>query len=158
MQYFFIFLFAAFAAAIAWQDFKYREISAWLVYGFVLTAGLKVFFLEGGIVLLSNLMSTVLFLLLWIGVVFLYYYLKEKRFSNFIDTKLGRADIYILFGIGLSTGLIPFILFVLSAAAIALVISIKLIRQSKTIPLAGIFVGLFAGMEVLKTLGYFPEI
>lgn len=157
MQYFFILLIAALSAAIAWQDFKSREISAWLVYGFVLAAALKVFFIEGGAVLLSNFISSLLFIGLWSAVILLYYFLKEKKFSNFIDSKLGLADILILFGIGLSTELIPFILFVMSAAVITLVISLKLIRHDKSIPLAGIFVGLFVGMEVINALGFLPD-
>jgi Flp pilus assembly protein protease CpaA len=148
----FFLIFCVCAGLISYQDFKSREISVRIILLFIIATTLRVFFSEGEFALLSNFISSTSFLVLWGSAICLYYFVKEKKLSNFMETKLGWADVLILFGIGLSTDLISFIIFISASSVLALLFSLPLIKANKTIPLAGIFMIFFILFEGVSLL------
>ena len=136
----FLILFLLFSAVITFQDLKDRLISAWAILVYWLTC-------IGGVVLLrsaSELYTNAISTTVYFGLCFLcitgYYFIKESRFINIVDSKIGLGDILLLPAISLTLSVIPMILFFASGFCLAAFAGIFLGRNNKTIPLAGIMV------------------
>jgi len=127
-------------SVIAFQDFKERLISLWLL---IVYSGICVLWIQkqsGWYGLLSNLLTTLLYFSFYILVIKLFYYLKEKKPTAIIDEKIGKADIILFFAIGLTMNIVELIVFSTMAFSLAAVLSLLIFRNTKTIPLGGILV------------------
>lgn len=130
---------------IAYQDFKERMVSTWLlgVYGLICTSNVLVN--RDASTLIENMISVFLYLLFMGGALTLYFFIKEKRFVNILKEQLGLADVLILLFVGMTFNIEGQILFFCSGFIIALLayvlwIAISSQKKHHTIPLAGILV------------------
>ncbi|MBL7893843.1 MAG: prepilin peptidase [Bacteroidia bacterium] len=129
--------------AIAWQDFKSRLVSVWLIIVFFAITTGNTLYSTGWLPILFNFLGTLLYFGLTFLVIYLYYFLKEKKWPKIINEKIGWADIWIFLAIGINLNIIELILFFTGAFIISALIGLLLLRQNKTVPLAGILVILY---------------
>ncbi|MGZ4038477.1 MAG: prepilin peptidase, partial [Bacteroidia bacterium] len=91
---------AACSFVISVQDIRQRLVSAWAVIAYMLMCVVYAF-VRGGITgLLENTLSVSIYFLLCCSALTLYYYIKEKKLRNIIDSKIGLADVLLILGIG----------------------------------------------------------
>lgn len=146
--------------AIAYQDFKERLVSVWLLvlYGLVCLGSILV---NRDIeTLISNFLSVLLYLSFMGGILTLYFFIKEKRFVNILKEQLGLADVLILLFVGITFNIEGQILFFCSGFITALLVYVlwsAIFSQKKhhTIPLAGILVFYYLAFILLL---YFTDI
>lgn len=131
--------------AIAYQDFKERLVSTWLllIYGIVLISGVLVN--RDVSTLIFNTVSVFVYFLFIGGALTLYFFIKEKRFVNILKEQLGLADVLIFLFIGLTFNLEGQILFFCSSFTVSLLVYVLWVAifpkiKHNTIPLAGILV------------------
>lgn len=142
----FLFLFLIFGCLLCYQDFKSREISLWLLICYSLTCIFSAYFLQGGYALLANLMSALLYFGLISGVILLYYFFREKKFSNPVDDKIGLGDLVLFLAIGLTLDTIALVLFFSAIFLISALLGLLWFnKREQTVPLGGIL-----------TIGYIP--
>lgn len=135
----FFFLFLGSGSLICYQDFKARAVSLWLLIIYSLACIISAYTLQGPYLLLANTGSALIYFGLMAGVILLYYFFKEKKFSNPIDSKIGSADLILLFAIGVTLGMTQLILFFSFAFLVSAFLAITWFNPRKlTIPLAGI--------------------
>jgi hypothetical protein len=125
---------------IAFQDFKERLISLWLIIVYSCNCILLTQQHEGWQGLLSNVLTTVLYFGFYFLAVILFYYLKERKLNAIIDEKIGKADVILLLAIGVTMNIVELIVFSTIAFSFAAVLSLLLFKKVKTIPLGGILV------------------
>lgn len=139
--------------AIAWQDFKDRLISVWLIVAFAvlslvhyLSSNNYYQFFENG-----------LFLILYLGfsyvVLTLYYFLKNKRIERIVDSKIGAGDILLMIVTG--SCLEPNVVIVFFTTCFVLTLVYKWIFiKTKSLPLGGILATSFLlynfGIEIFS--------
>jgi hypothetical protein len=135
----FFFIFFGLAGIICYQDFKAREISLWLLILYSLTCLASTWLLQGTWALLANAMSTLLYFGLIFAVILLYYFLKEKKFSNPIDSKIGLADVILFLVIGFTLQTVHLILFFSGVFLVSALLGLLWFnKKEQTVPLAGI--------------------
>ena len=134
------------------QDFKYREISLWVLLLFGLSCLMSLLVQRDFETLLYNSLATLCYLtLLWL-IIKLYLFVKFKKNKTIINEQLGLADVLIIFFIGITFNLIGLILFFCFGFVFSLVwfLLYNLLMKEKAkenIPLAGLLV-LFYGLSV----------
>lgn len=126
---------------LSWQDFRTRRISGWLLPVLALVLFLSAFqknsMQEIGIGFSLNLtFLCIQFLFVWI-----WFSLKQRKFSKLIDTQIGLGDILFMMCIALAFSPANFMLFYVAGMIGTLVVTI-LVRSAKPghkseIPLAG---------------------
>ncbi len=134
----FLFLLLLFASVITVQDFRDRLISLWIIIAYWLICIGAVISVRNADELYSNAISTTLYFALCFLSIIAYYYFKEKRLINIIDTKIGLGDILLLPAIGLTLGALEMVLFFSMGFCLAAIAGIFLSQKGKTVPLAGI--------------------
>ncbi|HWY10379.1 MAG TPA: prepilin peptidase [Bacteroidia bacterium] len=135
----FLFLFLC-SIIVSYQDFKDRLISLWAILLYAICCIASVLLFQDTTTLISNSISTSLYFVLVFGALFLYYFIREGKFVNIIDSKIGLGDILIFIAIGLTLDLFYLIIFFTISFCIAAVVALFLAKQNKTVPLAGILV------------------
>jgi hypothetical protein len=138
-----IILFSALLVAsfiISYQDFRSRLISVWSIVLYSICCISAVLLFENTYSLVSNSISTLIYFSFITLVLFVFYFIKEGRFINIIDSKIGLGDILIFIAIGLTLEIINLILFFTISFCISAIVGFFLARQNKTTPLAGILV------------------
>lgn len=136
-----IFSFLLFGSIIiSYQDFKSRLISLWAIVLYACCCVACVLNFQSAYSLISNSISTLLYFAFVFLVLFIYYFIKEKKFTNIIDSKIGLGDIFIFIAIGLTLDMINLILFFTASFFIAAIVGLFMAKQNKTVPLAGILV------------------
>lgn len=128
------------AGMVLYQDITSRLISLWLILLYLISCILNVFFFQNAYALLSNGIGTLLYMLFTYSLLLLFYYIKEKRFSTLINTKIGLADVILFFAIGLTLNITNFILFATISFICSALISFFVLGKNKTIPLGGLMV------------------
>jgi len=127
-------------AAIVYQDFRYRAVSAyWFCGALALAIGYSVW-LNGWVGTYTNAGINVLLIAVQIIGVFIYFSLKNKKFVNIINQQLGVGDLLFYVIVAFSFSPVNFILFSLAAYVVILLIFMILklaFEYQKTIPLAG---------------------
>ena len=153
MQNILVILLLIVGAIIAWQDFKERLISLWAILLFAIINILQ-FMLKKNIgSLINNAFTTLLYFTFVLGLVYLFYFLKERKFSKIIKEKVGWGDIVLFIIIGLSFSLKELIFFFTIAFILAALIG--MLKKYKTVPLAGILAILFGSLNLLEaSFGY----
>lgn len=125
----------------AYQDFKYRAISVWILpILFIICLALSFSKYQFSYSIINSLIN-VLFFLCQLLVVTIYFSLKEKRVYNIINTQIGVGDIFFILALSITLPTIEFIIFLSLSYLIILIIylianKLKLIRDNH-IPLAG---------------------
>lgn len=125
---------------ISYQDFKSRLISLWAIIFYAACCIAFILKFQNIYNLLSNSISTLLYFAFVFLILFLYYFIKEKKFINIIDSKIGLGDIFIFIAIGLTLDIINLIVFFTASFFIAAIVGLFMTKQNKTVPLAGILV------------------
>jgi hypothetical protein len=126
---------------IAVQDFRSRRIAWWLLPP--LLVGLLIFSITQTSIheILNHTAFNILFILLQLGLLMLYFSIRQRRFTHLVDTYIGLGDILLL--VCLSVGFSPmnFIVMLLSGLLLSLVAAliVRIARPQSTllIPLAG---------------------
>lgn len=125
------------ALMIAYQDFKERLISVWLI-GLLslMNAGITVYH-RGFVQVLQNLAFLGAYLLFSYTILLLYFYLKTKRWGGILDHMIGWGDVWLMVGLGL--GLDPEIqLFFFTGCFVFAMIVFLFLKENRTVPLAGV--------------------
>ena len=126
---------------LSYQDFRYRAISWWLIpllFVFLAYNNIKNTSFE---LVLQNLFLNLSFVLIQIGLLFLYFSIKNKRFINIIDTYIGIGDLLFFLVLAVSFSFFNYIFFqVISLTLVAFFFGVfKLLKKvlNPEIPLAG---------------------
>jgi hypothetical protein len=125
---------------ISFQDFKSRLISAWVILLYLACCICFVLLFQNFYALLFNSLGTLIYFGFVFSILFLYYFFKEKKLTNIIDSKIGLGDILIFIAIGLTLEMINLIIFFTISFCISAIAGLLLARSNKTVPLAGILV------------------
>lgn len=125
---------------ISFQDFKSRLISVWAIILYTACCIGTVLLFGNVYSLISNSISTLLYFSFLFLVLFIFYFIKERKFTNIIDSKIGLGDLLIFIAIGLTLEMISLIVFFTISFCISAIVGLFLARQNKTVPLAGILV------------------
>lgn len=138
------------ALVIAYQDFKARLISTWLIALFALVN--TVFYLSYNPLfqLLQNTLVAGAYLLLCYLVLVLYYFIKNKRFNNIMNTKLGWGDVWLALITGITIEPDYLVFFFTATFSLSLVFQLIFFRAEKNIPLAGYLVLFYLAFIILK--------
>ena len=125
---------------IPFQDFRTRLISLWTIIIYSTCCVAIVILFKGQMALISNIISTLVYFTFCFSVLFLFYFIKERKLVNIMDTKIGWGDALIFLPIGFTLETVQLIVFFTLSFCIVAVIGIFLSNKQKTIPLAGILV------------------
>lgn len=152
MQPFFITTTLGVLVLLAWQDFRSRLISWWLLP--LLLAGIVAAGLQQ-----TNLRSiafyfsiNMLFIAFQFGVLFIWFSLRKKQWTNIFREAIGTGDLLFLVCMAASFSTVNFIVALCGGFIVSLLLylpfTIKKRNNPKTIPLAGLLavelIGLFA--------------
>ena len=135
----FLFLFLC-SIIVSYQDFKDRLISLWAILLYTVCCVVSVLLFQNTTSLIYNSISTLVYFAFVFCVLFLYYFVKERKFVNIIDSKIGLGDILIFIAIGLTFDIFYLIIFFTISFCIAAVVALFLAKKNETVPLAGILV------------------
>lgn len=127
------------ALMIAYQDFKERLISVWLIgLMSLMNVGITVYH-RGFVQMLQNLAFLGAYLLFSYTILLLYFYLKTKRWGRILDHMIGWGDVWLMVGLGL--GLDPEIQLFFFTGCFVFAMIVNLFFYALTsIPLGGIMV------------------
>lgn len=125
---------------IAYQDFKTRFISLWLIAVFGLANSLLYLQTHSAYEWLENTFFCAAYFLLCYLVLHLYFFIKTKRFQTILDKKIGWGDVLLFFLIGSCITPVFMIYFFTLSFVTALLFQLIAVRNSKNIALAGILV------------------
>jgi hypothetical protein len=125
---------------IAYQDFKTRFISVWLIALFGMVNSLLYLQTHSTYEWLENTLFCSAYFLLCYLVLHLYFFIKTKRFQTILDTKIGWGDVLLFFLIGSCITPVFMIYFFTLSFVMALLFQLIAVRNSKNIALAGILV------------------
>jgi hypothetical protein len=153
-QYLFLSLLALSSAIILFQDFKSRSVSLWvlLIFGSVCIS--SVIYFRDIQTLFYNIISTTIYLgFIWL-MLKVYLYLKFKKNKTLLDELMGKADLLVMFFIGLTfntIGSVFFFCFAFIGSLLAFFIYslTKKNRNDETIPLAGLLVFFYLSAIVI---------
>lgn len=139
LQYIFLLFFILLALVIAVQDFKKRLVSLWVLLFYFCNCAVYVYLFQGTYVLISNAVFALLYFTFMFGIIFLFYFLKEKKIPSIINSKIGLADIIILPAIGLTLNTVQLVLFFAIVFLLAVAAAFFWFnKKGHSIPLAGI--------------------
>lgn len=143
---------------IIYADFRERLIALWVLLLFGANAVLSVLFFHGSAALLINLLATLVYLgFIWLSLK-AYLYVKHKQSMPILDVQLGKADVIVIFFIGITFNPPGMILFFCAGFVSSLLIFIayRFInpRAQASIPLAALLV--FCYLAALIVLNLIP--
>ena len=125
---------------IAYQDFKTRLISLWLV---ILFGALNVsqYIVQFTFYqFLENVIFSLCYFLFIYLVLHLFYFIKKKKFDSIINSELGLGDLLIFLSIGICIEPVHLIYFFTVAFIMSLLVHILFFKNKKSVPLAGFLV------------------
>lgn len=126
-------LLIALCLVISYQDFKYRQISLFLIILFIISSIIKSILTDGYFNTFLNFLFVSLYLLLILFSLKLFYSFKRK----IIDSMIGWGDILFILGLGLLLPPEIFIYFTTFGFLSTYLLTLFLNRKSKEVPLAG---------------------
>jgi hypothetical protein len=139
---------------IAYQDFKDRLVSLWLLLIYLLNLSFFVYVQNGSSVLLENTLTTLLYLGICFAIIFIFYFAREKKIPSILDSKVGKADLIVLFAIGISLPLVLLIVFFALAFSLSALLALFFLKDKKSVPLAGILALIYISFNVFIQLFY----
>lgn len=154
--YFFYPLLFFTTAFIAFQDFKERMVSLWLLALYFGNLAVFTYIEEGWLQVFENGIFSLAYFALCFSVLFCYYFFKERRLPQIIDSKIGKADLVIFLAIGLRLQPLQLILFFTLAFVLSLFITLLVIRDKKQVPLAGLLVIIYLIFDIFKSSIHLP--
>ena len=162
MSLIFFTCFAYLLSAIAYQDFRYRKISAWILVCLWLTIVLSWFLSSASGIHNSfkNIAVNAGFILVLLSGVSVYFILTRGGFIKIMDNYIGWGDIIFLFIVSGLFSPVNFLLFCIVSFSAALILFgiIQLLtpKNNREIPLAGILsVVLLLGLSLKYANGNF---
>jgi len=125
---------------IAYQDFKSRLISIWVLIVFAF-AGLATYIINySSVQLIENaIFCAAYFLLLYLSLV-LYFFIKTKKLNSLLDTHIGKGDLIMFMAIGITLEPNTLIYFFTATFIISILTWIPFRKRNTAVPLAGITV------------------
>lgn len=144
------------SAAICYADLKERLVALWLLLVFGINTIASVILFKSPETLMYNVIGTALYMgFTWL-VLKGYLYIKHKKNTVILDEQLGKADVLIIFFIGLTfnfPGMILFFCFgFVCSLLVFMVIPFKNAENVKTIPLAGLLVFFYIAAIIFLNL------
>jgi len=133
-------LLALCGSGIAYQDFKTRLISVWLLLIFTVINIIGYLFYSSFSQLIENIIFCICYFLFSYLIIIFFYFLKTRKFVKIINAKIGLADIILFIAIGFTIEPFAFILFFSASFILSLLIQLLFIHRNKQVPLAGIMV------------------
>jgi hypothetical protein len=133
----FLTLLAICGGIIAYQDFKDRMISLWLILVFTGINIAQYLLFNPFYQFLENVIFCLCYFLLCFLVLALYFFLKNREFESIIDKKIGWGDILIFLAIGFTIQPLYMIWFFTGVFIISLLFHVFLLRRKTSVPLAG---------------------
>lgn len=145
---------------LIYQDFRFRSVS-WILlpvlYLFIFwSVSLNINTLHA----FQNSLYNSLFVMVQLGLVIIYFYLRNRSIRYFTSTHMGWGDILFFFAITPMCSLLNYILFLTGGMLLILLyyMSLRIFHkvelQSHTIPLAGILSALLIVLQLLQL--FFP--
>lgn len=133
-------LLAIFSFVIAFQDFKTRLISVWLIIGFTVL-NITYYLIHHSVYqFIENVIFCLCYFLFSYLILILVFYLKTKRFEKLLDSKIGWGDVFIFIAIGCCIEPIYMIYFFTTCFIISLLAHLLFLQNKKNIPMAGFLV------------------
>jgi hypothetical protein len=126
--------------AIAYQDFKTRMISVWLIVLFGILNLLLYLLSNSWYQLLENGIFCFTYFLFSYLVIHLFYFIKTKRFGKLLDHKIGWGDVLLILLTGICLEPVSLIYFFTFTFLVSIVIYTFFLKTNKRIPLAGVLV------------------
>ena len=123
--------------AIAYQDFKAREISLILIVGYGTLSALRYIQENNLSLFLNNLFFTAGYLLFLLLFITIYFYLRRGKWINIIDAQIGVGDILLFICIGCCLEPLELLIFFTNCFIFSL-ICYGLFFRGKSVPLAGL--------------------
>lgn len=142
--------------AIVYQDFKSRLISLWLIVIFAVANISQYLLLHSAYQLLENSIFCLVYFLFSFLVIFLFYYIKHKKFEKIIDSKIGWGDIFIFLILGVCIEPVHLIFFFTAAFIISISVYFLFLRAKVSIPLAGLIIPIYIIYWFIFTFFYNP--
>jgi hypothetical protein len=141
MSTFLLFISGLLLGIIAWQDFRDRAVSAWVLGLLTVTELLKGYVRSTTGYLLWQFIQNVTIIFSLLTIVWIYLIVKNRKWMNLFNKGFGSADLILLLILGINLSPTIFVVFMLTGFILAL--SITLVFQQfstsceQTIPLAG---------------------
>lgn len=144
------------SAAICYADLRERLVALWLLLLFGINAIASVVLFKTFETLLYNTIGTVLYMAFTWLLLKGYLYIKHKKNTIILDEQLGKADVLIIFFIGITfnfPGMILFFCFgFVCSLLVYMLIPFKNAENVRTIPLAGLLVFFYIAGIILLNL------
>lgn len=158
MPFFLMLITLAMAGLIAFQDFRARRVSVWVLLAFSFIALIETFLFQSALEALKALFLNLCFLSIQVLLLAAYYYLRYKDLRK-LSASIGGADIWLICALAASFSSVNFILFITVALMLSLTFYVGYLvffnRRIKEIPLAG-SIALFYGAGRLLAYFYDP--
>ena len=142
------------SVGIAYQDFKTRWISIWLIVCFG-AANLSLYLLtKSSADLFSNGVFCLSYFLFCYLILHLFYFLKTKKFQRILDDKIGWGDILLFLLIGCSIEPVEMIYFFTFSFVVAVSFQLLFLRAKNNIALGGMLVICYGAYLVYYNLRF----
>jgi Flp pilus assembly protein protease CpaA len=129
---------------IAYQDFKDRLISLWLIFLFT-AVNVGQYLYENSIYqFIENTIFCVCYFLITFLIIFLFYYLRTGKREKIMDSKIGWGDVLLFLSIGFCIEPVTMVYFFTVSFIIALGAYCLFFRSKSSIPLAGLLSSLYS--------------
>ena len=150
MQWLLLILLSLLSAAIAYQDFKTRLISIWLVVGFVAICFTRYLVSNSYYQFLENALFCICYFLLSYLVLVLVFYFKTRKFEKLINDKIGWGDVILFISIGCCIEPIYLIYFFTTSFILSLLIQVLFFKEKKSIPMGGFIVMFYLIFQIFN--------
>lgn len=136
-----------FLTVISWQDFRTRSVSVFSLIILAITCFVKAVQKDDIRTAVSNFLFVLSFEVFFIALLQLYFFIKNKKFSNIIDHKIGKGDLAFLISVSFVLSPMSFIALILISAILSIILTLALqvvLKSEKSlitnypVPLAGI--------------------
>jgi hypothetical protein len=144
------------SALICYADLKEREVALWILLAFGINTVASVILFQGLEIFMYHTTGT----LVYMGFIWLilkgYLYIRYKKNRVILDEQLGKADVLIIFFIGITfnfPGMILFFCFgFVFSLLVFMLVPLKHAENVQTIPLAGLLVFFYIAGIILLNL------
>jgi len=142
------------ALAIAYEDIKFRSVRLWWFVLLLLSVVVLQLQRNSWSELIYNFGINLTFVTLQLGILQLYYYLKEQSFPKIFDHYLGWGDVVLWVCVLPVWPLVGFMSFMIVSLTFSLLVYVIFIRRwRKTVPLAGLQAVFFLFVYVAEKKG-----
>lgn len=144
---------------LAWQDFRNRTVSVWLLALLGLSEGLRGCLICEKFTALQHTLQNSFIIISMVVVVWIYTIIRKRRWMNLFREEFGLADFILLIIFGVTFSTLTYLIFILCGFLFALLFTLATRKFSSsppyTVPLAG-YLGIWA-IIVFILIVIFPE-